>query len=564
MPYISAVAILSGAAFGQSLDATLTMPNFEVSDIHASAPTIRPYMNGPFLHAGRYQLKTATMVDLIGTAYGVDSDKVYGGPNWLEFDRFDVLAKIPPGTKPETVKLMLQALLADRFKLAIHNDTKPFTAYSLTAGKNPKLKESDGSGQTGCGFRAQGLQPPPGGGPVAMPTSFTLTAECHSVSVTVFANSIRGFIAGSLPNGVQGNPQVLDNTGLKGLFDLELKFPIAMNGGPGDGDTNIIDAVDKQLGLKLEMVKVPLPVIVVDSANRKPTDNSPDAAKSFPPLPTEFDVAEIKPSAPIPAGGRGGRGSPPFQNDRVNLQGITLKALINLAWDIAGEDMLAGAPKWADSDRFDLIAKVPAAVMASPVTPGGRVLIDQDVYRPMIRALLIDKFKLTVHYEDRPVNAYILSAAKPKLQKADPANRTTWIEGPGPDGKDPRKANPAVGRLVTCRNMTMAEFAALLPGIASGYLRTQVQDATGLEGAWDFTLSFSGAGIVNGAGGRGGDPGAMAGGPPGSAPAAAADPSGGLSLFDAVSKQLGLKLEMQKRPMPVLVIDHVEQKPADN
>jgi uncharacterized protein (TIGR03435 family) len=56
----------------------------------------------------------------------------------------------------------------------------------------------------------------------------------------------------------------------------------------------------------------------------------------------------------------------------------------------------------------------------------------------------------------------------------------------------------------------------------------------------------------------------MAGGPPGSAPAAAADPSGGLSLFDAVSKQLGLKLEMQKRPMPVLVIDHVEQKPADN
>jgi uncharacterized protein (TIGR03435 family) len=357
---------------------------------------------------------------------------------------------------------------------------------------------------------------------------------------------------------------VLDNTGLKGLWDLELKFPLAMNGGPGGGDTNIIDAVDKQLGLKLEMVKVPLPVIVVDSANRKPTDNSPDAAKSFPPLPTEFDVAEIKPSAPIPAGGRGGRGSPPFQNDRVNLQNYTLKQLINPGWNITSEDMLAGAPKWADSDRFDLIAKAPAAVVASPAAPGGRAPIDTDIYRPMIRALLIDKFKLAVHYEDRPVPAYILSAAKPKLQKADPANRTKWIEGPGLDGKDPRKANPALGRLVTCRNMTMAEFAALLPGIASGYLRTQVQDATGLEGAWDFTLSFSGAGIVNGAGGRGGDPGAMAAGPPGSVAAGAADPSGGLSLFDAVSKQLGLKLEMQKRPMPVLVIDHVEQKPADN
>jgi uncharacterized protein (TIGR03435 family) len=89
-------------------------------------------------------------------------------------------------------------------------------------------------------------------------------------------------------------------------------------------------------------------------------------------------------------------------------------------------------------------------------------------------------------------------------------------------------------------------------------VRTEVVDATGLEGGWDFTLSFSGAGQLQG-GGKGGD------GPPGAASdPGASDPSGGLSLMDAVQKQLGLKLETQKRPTPVVVIDHVEQKPTDN
>jgi uncharacterized protein (TIGR03435 family) len=87
-------------------------------------------------------------------------------------------------------------------------------------------------------------------------------------------------------------------------------------------------------------------------------------------------------------------------------------------------------------------------------------------------------------------------------------------------------------------------------------------NSTGLEGAWDFTLNFSGAGVVNGGGGRGGRSGDSVQTPAGDL--AAADPSGALSLFDAISKQLGLKLDKQKRPMPVLVIDHVEEKPTDN
>jgi uncharacterized protein (TIGR03435 family) len=160
------------------------------------------------------------------------------------------------------------------------------------------------------------------------------------------------------------------------------------------------------------------------------------------------------------------------------------------------------------------------------------------------------------------MTVYTLVAAKPKLKKADPSERTKWVEGPGPDGKDPRNASPILGRLVTVTNMTMAQLAERLQGIAPGYLSSTVEDGTNLEGAYDFTLSFSPNGFQNvGAGaGRGGPDGAQA--QPGGA--SASDPNGGITLFEAMEKQLGLKLEAHKRPVQVLVIDHIEQKPTGN
>jgi uncharacterized protein (TIGR03435 family) len=101
--------------------------------------------------------------------------------------------------------------------------------------------------------------------------------------------------------------------------------------------------------------------------------------------------------------------------------------------------------------------------------------------------------------------------------------------------------------------MTMAQFADQLPQVANGYVHAAVLDKTGLTDAYDFTLSSSAIGIL-----QNGLPG------PGQAPAqpgigGASDPNGALSLPDAVSKQLGLKLELEKRSAPVLVIDHVER-----
>jgi uncharacterized protein (TIGR03435 family) len=190
--------------------------------------------------------------------------------------------------------------------------------------------------------------------------------------------------------------------------------------------------------------------------------------------------------------------------------------------------------------------------------PGSAPQTDMDSLIAMVRTLLEDRFKLKTHPEQRTVPAYTLTAVKPRMQRADPANRTGCKEGPAGDAKDPRLANPALSRLVACHNITMAEFTDKLPGIANalnplnGPIRSTVLDSTGLSGAWDFTLNFSP------------EVGFAPVGPLPPADNAASDPNGKLSLSEAIGKQLGLRLELVKRPATVLVIDHIEAKPAEN
>jgi len=541
---VSLVAFLSGVAAGQSPEATPTdtspkdtLPKFDIADVHVSPKSTIAYMSGGVLRAGRYEIRRATMLDLIRIAYGVDDNsKIQGGPSWLELDRFDVIARAPASATQETANLMLQALLAERFKLAVHMDNKPMPAFVLGMGKGkPKLKEADGSGNTGC--QGQPQTPQPGVIPYAV-------VSCHNMTMEAFATTLRGIAGGYLTN------PVVDSTGLEGAWDFDIKWTArALLGQAGADGISIFDAVDKQLGLKLEAQKISIPVLVVDSANEKPTDNPPGVTTSLPPPPpAEFEVADIKPSPP--GASMGGQGLMP--GGRIELRGAPLKLLIQVAWNIDSPDeLLAGAPKFLDSARFDVIAK------ASTVTSGPATArqIDIDALRLMFQALLIDRFKMKVHYEDRPVAGYVLTAAKPKLQKADPSNRTGCHEGPGADGKDPRIAMPVLSRLITCQNMTIAQLAEQLPNLANGYVHTPVLDSTGLTDPYDFTLSFSAIGVL-----QNGFPGQR----PGASDADASDPSGGISLPDAMNKQLGLKMELRKRPVPVLVIDHVEEKPTDN
>jgi uncharacterized protein (TIGR03435 family) len=567
---IGALALVSGAAFGQSAE---TAPRFEIADVHASlhVPLLdsrRVFMRSGFFGGVRYEIHNATMIDLVRTAYGVDADKVLGGPNWLEMDRYEIVAKAPPDTTQDTLKLMLQTLLADRFKLVAHADKKELPTYALRAGKKPLLKEADGLGETGCKPQAAGSAGRGGmiginGNAISIGPDGTVAYSCHNMTMAAFTEALH-----TMPIAGLGNNPLVDETELKGAWNFDFKYSLFI-GLPGAQSTRItiIEAVDKQLGLKLEPTKAPLPVIVIDSVNEKPTDNAPGVTKALPDTPTEFDVSDVKPSDPnsspgIVVGGRGGGGGiivtgrcAAQPGGRVECRNNTLKNMVALAWGTT-PDKIVGGPKFMDTDRFDVTGKAPASALS-----GNQ--IDDESLHLMMRALLTDRFKLSAHIEDQPADTYVLVAVKPKLKTADPAKRTSCNDGPGSDGKDPRIANPSLNRLTTCLNITMAEFAEQLPSFAPGYFGTirSVVDGTGLQGAFDITLSYSGNGFQNAPSrGRGGDAGPAA---DGGAPDAA-DPGQGLSLPDALEKQLGLKLETQKRPTPVLVIEHVEQKPTDN
>src|SRR6185437_697749 len=216
-------------------------------------------------------------------------------------------------------------------------------------------------------------------------------------------------------------------------------------------------------------------------------------------------------------------------------------------------EMVINLPDWANTDRYDVVGKV-----TSPEH------LDMEDIWPLVRKLLEDRFALKAHMEERQVDAWRLVANKPKMKKADPNSRTHMENGVPPGAKDPRQSNPTLTRYVSFQNMTMGQFAEHLQRTAGGYIRTPIVDKTGLEGGWDFTLSFSPAGQVNGRGGRGGMQAARVGGGGAEASGDAAEPNGAVSLFEALDRQLGLKLEPEKRTLPVLVIDSIERKPKDN
>jgi uncharacterized protein (TIGR03435 family) len=479
------------------------------------------------LRGTRYLVRQATLVDLISLAYDVDNDKILGGPSWLDIKRFDVSARSLAGSNPEQAKLMLQTLLAQRFSLKVHKDSKELPGFVLSAGSGKtKMKPA---ADTAAPPNCQGQPQTPS--PDAVPQQ---VVDCHSMSLDDLARVI--------VNMANTSGKALDKTGLEGKWDFTIKWtPPGLLARAGADGISIFDAVDKQLGLKLERGKVPQPVIFVDSVNEAPSPNPADISKFLPPPPAlEFDVAVIKPTNPDFKGTR-----IQIQGERINIQGATLSVLLQQFYDVA-PDMMQDAPKFMDEDRWDITGKMIST------DPGQPAQGDPETRTKLILKLLEERFNMKMHFEDRVVPAYTLSSIKPKMAKADPATRTGCYEGPGPDGKDPRVANPLLSRLLYCRNITMAQFADLLPQQVNGYVHSAVLDKTGLTDAYDFTLSFSGIGILQDSLKGAGQPGG------------GTDPNGAISFPEAVSKQLGLKLELEKRPAPVLVIDHVEQKPIEN
>jgi uncharacterized protein (TIGR03435 family) len=182
-----------------------------------------------------------------------------------------------------------------------------------------------------------------------------------------------------------------------------------------------------------------------------------------------------------------------------------------------------------------------------------------------MRSLLAERFGLKAHTEDRPGMAYTLYAGTPRLKAANPANRASCTDLPAPGDKNPRTDNPLLTQYTHCDNVTMDQFAREFQAHSGYIIKSPVLNRTGIDGRYDVTLSFSSLdtletlGIVPNAHGLVPAAGVEGGG------AGPGDPRGvPVMLIDAVAKQLGLKLVFEKRPISVLVVDHIEEKPTEN
>jgi uncharacterized protein (TIGR03435 family) len=239
--------------------------------------------------------------------------------------------------------------------------------------------------------------------------------------------------------------------------------------------------------------------------------------------------------------------------DGFTATNTSLKNLIQNAYGVLSYQIVGG-PDWLNSERYVIEAKMDAttADALQKLSPDDRNLARQQ----MLRALLVDRLKLTIHRETRELPVYFLVIAKngPKIHEAKPDD--TYADGLKGRGGVP--AGPGLmttssnwlSQSTTAQAMPISNLASFL----AGSLRRPVLDKTGLVGKYDFKLKFS----VDRAEPQG-DSGESLNGQPRSA---TLDPDAPF-LFTAVQQQLGLKLESGKGPVEVIVIDHVE-RPSGN
>jgi uncharacterized protein (TIGR03435 family) len=203
---------------------------------------------------------------LVMMAYNLRSFQL-AAPAWMDTTRFDVMAKIPPGTGTRQFGLMQQRLLAERFGLQVHFEKKDMTVYELTVAKGgPHLKES----QQPVAERPEASWRPPAGGP---PVRTTARVSRTGDSIADLANLLSNQL---------GQP-VVDATGLAGRYDYTLSFLMEPGGRAGaqvappgtdpESGISLIDAVRDQLGLRLEKKKGQSEILVVDHAEKVPIEN---------------------------------------------------------------------------------------------------------------------------------------------------------------------------------------------------------------------------------------------------------------------------------------------------
>ncbi|HEY3839585.1 MAG TPA: TIGR03435 family protein [Bryobacteraceae bacterium] len=222
-------------------------PTFEVAAIKPNSSGDRH--SGTDGWQGRIVFTNLTLQALIAQAYRVSPFQVTG-PDWLATERFDIEAKYPEKAKPGDRQQMLRSLLEDRFKLAAHHESKELPGYALIVAKTGfKLTRSEG-GDNDTQHSGGRIQ--------------RLTAK--STTIASLAILLSRYI---------GQP-VVDKTGISGAYDFELSWSRdeqATDPDTQDAVPSIFTALQETLGLRLRAQKVAAEIVVVDHAERRPTEN---------------------------------------------------------------------------------------------------------------------------------------------------------------------------------------------------------------------------------------------------------------------------------------------------
>jgi uncharacterized protein (TIGR03435 family) len=229
---------------------------FEVASIRQNNSGRPTTSTNPFVFApgGRFTAVNVTVVDLIVMSYQTRRIQMQGGPAWIDSERFDIVAKADMDqgrVQREQWPLMIQGLLEDRFKLAVHKETKETQVYALVLGKNPpKLQPSKEAGET--------LSTPGPRGQI----------NFHKMPLVGLVNTVSNIL----------HTPVVDQTGVTGFFDFTLD-PMQFATPPSpdnpirpDYGELVMRAVEEQLGFKLEKKKASLEFTIIDHAE-KPTEN---------------------------------------------------------------------------------------------------------------------------------------------------------------------------------------------------------------------------------------------------------------------------------------------------
>jgi len=232
-------------------------PAFEVASVKPSPPGGRG-MSINRTTGGRITTENVPLRFLITFAFDVRDFQVTGGPGWIAADQWDISAKpdsgVPPGPDGNLkLRAMMRSLLADRFKLVVREEIREMPVYGLVVAKSGSKLQPSPEGSKGCGIRGNGVE-----------LNFTKCALAD--------------VAQALSNQV--GRTVIDETGIKGDFDLKIQFAPEQNGAgkPADGSEkpvavesegpSIFTAIQEKLGLRLESKKGPVKIIVIEQAER--------------------------------------------------------------------------------------------------------------------------------------------------------------------------------------------------------------------------------------------------------------------------------------------------------